>query len=213
MSARTVGSLHFLAHPGAVFWAALRRRHRGHEDFAYYGPSYGHQRQPSPEIPHSSLPELVSFWNQSWDLKATLLRLNVAPISIHVWILVMFQGLSVFFRCIPVYQAYGLSRHTGCVSGCWRERGASRQVCVPPPCVKAMVVCLEEVNTSMILPSACKWGSRAQTRVSIRALFSGALPLASTRLGETTDTREVTVSPAEATWARDSSLEILLSST
>lgn len=39
----------------------------------------------------------------------------------------------------------------------------------------------------------------AQTRVNIRALFSGVLPLASTHLGETTDTREVTVSPAEAT--------------
>lgn len=53
----------FCVRTGAIFWSAVRWRHRGHEDFAHHGQSHSHQRQSSSQIPHSPLPELVSFQN------------------------------------------------------------------------------------------------------------------------------------------------------
>lgn len=52
-------------HIGAILWATVWWRHRGHEDFAHHGQSHRHQCQPSPQIPHSPVPELVSFENLS----------------------------------------------------------------------------------------------------------------------------------------------------
>lgn len=50
-----------LGHPGAVFWSTLRWCHRDCETAAEPGLCHVHQRQQSRQVPHPTLPELVSF--------------------------------------------------------------------------------------------------------------------------------------------------------
>lgn len=134
-------------------------------------------------------------------------------------------GRCVFLHCHPLYQACGFGQRCGlCVSplASVQERKRNEQVgvCTTSSCRSngSLSGRSPAVNTSMILPSACKWGSRAQTRVDTCTLLSRALPPTSTRASwgnnrMHVNRREVTTFPAGATWARDSSLEFLLSST
>lgn len=78
---------------GAILWSSVWWCYCGHEDFAHHGSSHSDQRKPCPQVPHSSLPELVSFdtiSSQSMKdvghkIKGRQLKITLPSFISYVW--------------------------------------------------------------------------------------------------------------------------------